>query len=180
MGDGATNIGEFHEALNLAALWKLPVVYIIENNRYSMGTAVGRSSAVEDLHKKALAFDMHWAVVDGMNVLDVYHQVKIAADRAKTTYEPSLLEIRTYRYRGHSMSDPIHGHYRTKEEVEELKKSDPLSLFAEMLKSESVVTDEYFESAEKRIKKIVEECVEFAESSPEPPLDELWKDVYAE
>ncbi len=180
MGDGATNIGNFHEALNLAALWKLPVIYIIENNRYSMGTAVERSSAVEDLHKKALAYDMRWDVVDGMDVLDVYHKVKAAADRAKATYEPSLLEIRTYRYRGHSMSDPIHGHYRTKEEVEELKKSDPLSLFGELLKSEHVVTDEYFESSEKRVKKIVEECVEFAENSPEPLIEELWKDVYAE
>lgn len=178
MGDGATNIGEFHEALNLAALWKLPVIYIIENNKYSMGTAVNRSSAVEELYKKALAYDMRWAVVDGMDVFDVYKNVKAAADHARATYEPTLLEIRTYRYRGHSMSDPIHGHYRTKEEVEQLKALDPITLLAEVLKEEKIATDEYFEAAEKRIKKIVEATVEFAESSPEPPLEELYTDVY--
>lgn len=178
MGDGATNIGEFHEALNLAALWKLPVIYIIENNKYSMGTAVNRSSAVEELYKKALAYDMRWAVVDGMDVFDVYKNVKAAADHARATYEPTLLEIRTYRYRGHSMSDPIHGHYRTKEEVEQLKALDPITLLAEVLKEEKIATDEYFEAAEKRIKKIVEATVEFAENSPEPPLEELYTDVY--
>jgi pyruvate dehydrogenase E1 component alpha subunit len=178
MGDGATNIGEFHEALNLAALWKLPVIYIIENNKYSMGTAVNRSSAVEELYKKALAYDMRWAVVDGMDVFDVYKNVKASVDHARATYEPTLLEIRTYRYRGHSMSDPIHGHYRTKEEVEQLKVLDPITLLAEVLKEEKIATDEYFEAAEKRIKKIVEAAVEFAETSPEPPLEELYTDVY--
>jgi pyruvate dehydrogenase E1 component alpha subunit len=178
MGDGATNIGEFHEALNLAALWKLPVVYIIENNKYSMGTAVSRSSAVEDLHKKGLAYDIRSEVADGMDVLDVYKTVKAAADHAKETYEPTLLEVRTYRYRGHSMSDPIAGHYRTKAEVEEEKKLDPLIVFAELLKSENVMNDDHIEAAEKQIKREVEEAVEFAENSPEPPLEELFNDVY--
>ncbi len=178
MGDGATNIGEFHEALNLAALWKLPVIYIIENNRYSMGTAVGRSSAVEDLSKKALAYDMRNDIADGMDVLDVYKKVKSAADHARETYEPTLLEMRTYRYRGHSMSDPIAGHYRTKAEVEEEKKLDPLIVFADLLKQEKAADDSYFEESEKRVKKIVEEAVEFAEQSPEPPLEELHTDVY--
>jgi pyruvate dehydrogenase E1 component alpha subunit len=178
MGDGATNIGEFHESLNLAALWKLPVIYIIENNMYSMGTSVERSSAVEDMTKKALAYDMRSQVVDGMNVLEVYEKVKAAVDHARETYEPSLLEIRTYRYRGHSMSDPVHGHYRTKEEVEERKNHDPLTLFADLLKTSSLVTDDELDAAEKRIKAIVDECVEFAENSPEPPVEELWKDVY--
>ncbi len=178
MGDGATNIGEFHEALNLAALWKLPVVYIIENNKYSMGTAVSRSSAVEELHKKGLAYDMRSEVADGMDVLDVYKTVKAAADHAKETYEPTLLEVRTYRYRGHSMSDPISGHYRTKAEVEEEKKLDPLIVFAEVLKSEHIMNDEHIEEAEKSVKKAVDEAVEFAENSPEPPLEELFNDVY--
>jgi pyruvate dehydrogenase E1 component alpha subunit len=178
MGDGATNIGEFHEALNLAALWKLPVVYIIENNKYSMGTAVSRSSAVEELHKKGLAYDMRSEVADGMDVLDVYKTVKAAADHAKETYEPSLLEVRTYRYRGHSMSDPIAGHYRTKAEVEEEKKLDPLIVFAELLKSERIMNDDHIEEAERNVKKIVEESVAFAENSPEPPLEELFNDVY--
>ncbi len=178
MGDGATNIGEFHETLNLSALWKLPVIFIIENNMYSMGTSVQRSSAVEDLTKKALAYDMRSEVVDGMNVFDVHKKVKAAVDRARETYEPSLLDVRTYRYRGHSMSDPVHGHYRTKEEVEERKKHDPVAIFADQLKSASMVTDEYLEQAEKRIKAIVEESVEFAENSPEPEVEELWTDVY--
>jgi len=178
MGDGATNIGEFHEALNLAALWKLPVVYIIENNKYSMGTAVSRSSAVEDLYKKALAYDMRHAVADGMDVLDVYKTVKAAVDHARETCEPSLLEVRTYRYRGHSMSDPIAGHYRTKAEVEEEKKLDPLIVFADFLKQQNIMTDERIEEVEKKVKKVVEEAVEFAENSPEPPLEELFNDVY--
>ncbi|MGB2868258.1 MAG: pyruvate dehydrogenase (acetyl-transferring) E1 component subunit alpha [Bacteroidota bacterium] len=178
MGDGATNIGSFHEALNLSALWKLPVIYLIENNKYSMGTSVERSSAVEELYKKALAYDMRWSIVDGMDVFDVYKNVKEAVERAKSTYEPTLLEVRTYRYRGHSMSDPIHGHYRTKEEVESLKKLDPLTVLSEILKEERLISEEYLEIAEKRIKKIVEDAVIFAEKSPEPPLDELYTDVY--
>jgi pyruvate dehydrogenase E1 component alpha subunit len=180
MGDGATNIGEFHEALNLAALWKLPVIYIIENNLYSMGTSVSRSSAIADLHRKAAAYNMRDDYVEGHNVLEVYKTVKAAVDHARATYEPSLLEVRTYRYRGHSMSDPIHGHYRTKEEVEERKKHDPLSVFADILKAEEVLDDEWLDGAEKRVKEIVQVCVDFAEASEEPPVEELWKDVYYE
>ncbi len=179
MGDGATNIGEFHESLNLAALWKLPVIYIIENNKYGMGTAVDRASAVEDLVKKAAAYDMrNEVVVDGHDVLAVYKAVKAAVDHARATYEPSLLEVETFRFRGHSMSDPIHGHYRSKEEVESQKKLDPITVFGTVLIEEGLATEEYFESADKRIKAIVDECVTFTENSPEPPLDELFKDVY--
>ena len=177
LGDGATNIGAFHEGLNLVGLWKLPVIYIIENNKYGMGTSVSRASAVEDLYKKAIAYNIESEVVNGMDVLEVYQKVKAAADRARSTYEPMLLEIETYRFRGHSMSDPVHGLYRSKEEVEDRKQSDPILLFAETLKEEGVITDDFLEDAEKRIKKIVEECVDFAENSPEPPADELWKDV---
>jgi pyruvate dehydrogenase E1 component alpha subunit len=180
MGDGATNIGSFHEALNLAALWKLPVIYIIENNRYGMGTAVERASAVDDLSKKALAYDMRRAVVDGNNVVEVYRAVKAAVDHARDTYEPSLLDIRTYRYRGHSMSDPIHGHYRTKEEVEEYKNHDPINVLAEILKTEGILDEAAIEDSEKRIKTIVDESVEFAEQSSEPELHELYTDVYKE
>ena len=178
MGDGATNIGAFHEGFNLAALWGLPVVFIIENNRYSMGTSVKRSSAVEDLHKKALAYDMRWDVVDGMNVMEVYQKVSQAAEIARNEYKPSLLEIRTYRYRGHSMSDPVHGHYRSKEEVEQLKGQDPISYFGALLEQQKIVDAKYFDSVEKKIKKIVQNCVEFAENSPEPAVEELWNDVY--
>ncbi len=178
MGDGATNIGDFHEALNLAALWKLPVIYAIENNLYSMGTSVDRSSAVEDLSKKALAYDMRSDIIDGSHVLEVYEKVKKAVDHARETWEPTLLDIRTYRHRGHSMSDPIHGHYRTKEEVEEKKKHDPILLFGELLKKGGIADESHFEQADKRIKALVEECVEFAENSPEPPPEELYNDVY--
>ncbi len=181
LGDGATNIGEFHEALNLAALWKLPVIYIIENNRYGMGTAVERASAVDTLHLKAAAYDMRNEVVEeGYDVLKVYKSVKSAVEHARNTYEPSLLEVQTFRYRGHSMSDPIHGHYRTKEEVEAQKKLDPLVVFSDVLKELNYANDEYLETAEKRIKNIVEECVQFAENSPIPPIEDLYTDVYAD
>lgn len=180
MGDGAINIGAFHESLNLASLWKLPVIYIIENNRYSMGTSVERSSAIIDLHKRALAYNIRNEVVDGHDVIAVYSAVHDAVVHARKTYEPTLLEMRTFRYRGHSMSDPIHGHYRTKEEVETQKKLDPIDLFADLLKLENILDDAYINNAEKRIKKVIQESVEFAEKSPEPPLDELFTDVYKE
>ena len=180
-GDGAANQGQVYESFNMAKLWKLPVIYIIENNKYGMGTAVARASAVEELHQKAAAYDMRNEVVEsGYDVLAVHKAVKAAVDHARATYEPSLLEIQTFRYRGHSMSDPVSGHYRTKEEVETQKKLDPLVVFAESLKRDGLASDEYFENAEKRIKAVVDECVEFAENSPEPPADELWKDVYFE
>ena len=181
MGDGATNIGEFHEALNLASLWKLPVIYIIENNKYGMGTAVDRASAVDELHLKAAAYNMRNQVIEeGHNVLKVYQSVKAAVDHARKTYEPSLLEVQTFRYRGHSMSDPIHGHYRTKEEVEAQKKLDPLTMFAEILIEANLASPDYFDSAEERIKIIVDECIAFTDNSPEPPLEELYTDIYAD
>jgi pyruvate dehydrogenase E1 component alpha subunit len=180
MGDGATNIGTFYEALNLSALWKLPVVYIIENNKYSMGTSVERSSSMVELHRKADAFGMRNAWVDGHDVLTVYSAVKEAVDLARGSYEPSLLEMRTYRYRGHSMSDPVHGVYRSKEEVEQTKKLDPIEQFASALKDHGMIDDRFLEDAEKRIKAQVDEAVEFAQTSPEPPLSELTTDVYKE
>jgi pyruvate dehydrogenase E1 component alpha subunit len=143
-----------------------------------MGTAVERSSAIAELHRKGIAYNMRSESCDGYDALEVYKTVKAATDHARETWEPSLLEIRTYRYRGHSMSDPVHGHYRTKEEVEEQKKFDPLTVFSNILKEESLADDDWFEEAEKRIKKTVEECVEFAEKSPEPPIEDLWTDVF--
>ena len=168
MGDGATNIGSFHESLNLAALWKLPVIYIIENNRYGMGTAVDRSSAVEELNKilrKAVINNEIFPVYCGSALKN--KGVQLVLD-AVVDYLPS------------PMSDPIHGHYRSKEEVEEQKKYDPITVFGDILKAEEIAGDEYFDEAERRIKRIVEECVEFAESSPEPPVEDLYKDVYYE
>jgi len=178
LGDGATNIGSFHEGLNLVGLWRLPVIFLIENNKYGMGTSVDRASAIEDLFKKGIAYNIPSETANGHDVLEVYEKVKAAADRARETYEPTLIEVQTYRYRGHSMSDPVHGLYRSKEEVEKEKESDPILLFTENLKAEGVISDEYIEEAEKRIKKIVAECVQFAENSPEPPPEELWNHVY--
>jgi pyruvate dehydrogenase E1 component alpha subunit len=178
LGDGATNIGTFHEGLNLVGLWRLPVIFIIENNRYGMGTSIDRASANPDLYQKGIAYNIPGETANGHDVLEVYEKVKAAVDRARGGYEPSLIEVQTYRYRGHSMSDPVHGLYRSKEEVEKEKQSDPILLFAEKLKAEQIISDEYIEKAEKRIKKVVAECVEFAENSPDPPPEELWNHVY--
>ncbi len=177
-GEGATNQGVFHEALNLAALWRLPIVYLCENNRYGMGTSIERASAVWDVYEKACAYDMPRGLVDGMDVLAVYRSVTEAVKRAREHHIPTLLEARTYRFRGHSMSDPIHGHYRTKEEVEQQKARDPMFLFGNMLKEEGVVTDAGIEEIEKSVKAVIDASVKFAEESSEPPLESIQEDVY--
>src|SRR5512137_2320721 len=125
-GEAAVNIGAFHESLNMAALWKLPCVYICENNRYGMGTAIERASAIYDVSQRACAYDMASGTVDGMDVLAVRETVGRAVDLARRESAPTLIEARCYRFMGHSMSDPVHGHYRTKEEVEEQKQQDPI------------------------------------------------------
>jgi pyruvate dehydrogenase E1 component alpha subunit len=177
-GEAAANQGVFHETLNIAALWKLPVIYICENNRYGMGTAFERAFAVWDIYERAASYDMPRAVVDGMDVLAMYLETKKAVDRARQENIPTLLEARTYRFRGHSMSDPIHGHYRTKDEVEEMKMKDPIMNFGELLKSERILNEDEIKEMDQEIKGIVNESVEFAENSPEPPLEALFEDVY--
>ncbi|MDE3058415.1 MAG: pyruvate dehydrogenase (acetyl-transferring) E1 component subunit alpha [Bacteroidota bacterium] len=177
-GEAAANQGVFHETLNLAALWKLPVVFVCENNRYGMGTAVERAHAVWDIYQKASAYDMARGWFDGMDVIESYRAVKEAVDRARTSSEPTMLEARTYRFRGHSMSDPIHGHYRTKEEVEEQKKSDPIPRFAEELLRGGILTQTAVDDMEAEIKAVVNEAVEFADQSPEPPAEFLHENVY--
>ncbi len=179
-GDAAANQGVFHETLNMAALWKLPVVYVCENNRYGMGTAFERAFAVWDIYERASAYDMPRDVVDGMDIIDVYKKTKEAVDRARNEHTPTFLEARTYRFRGHSMSDPIHGHYRTKEEVEEMKAKDPIVNFGELLKKEDILSDEDLKSMDEEIKKTVNEAIEYAEESEEPPLDDLYTDVYVD
>lgn len=179
-GEAAANQGVFHETLNMAALWKLPVVYICENNRYGMGTAFERAFAVWDIYERASAYNMPRAVVDGMDVLDMYKKTKEAVDRARSEHIPTLLEARTYRFRGHSMSDPIHGHYRTKEEVEEMKTRDPIRNFGKLLNDEGILSEEEMKKMDEEIKRIVNESVEFAEKSPEPPLEDLYTDVYVD
>ncbi|MBN2355096.1 pyruvate dehydrogenase (acetyl-transferring) E1 component subunit alpha [candidate division KSB1 bacterium] len=178
MGEGSVHQGAFHESLNLAKLWHLPVIYMIENNRYGMGTPLERASAVWDLSQKACSYDMARATVDGMDVLAVYETVQEAAERARKEGEPTLIEARTYRFRGHSMSDPVHSHYRTKEEVEEQKQHDPILIFQKKLIKQKVLTEAKIKALEDEIKTIVLEAVEFAEKSPEPSLDSLYEHVY--
>src|SRR4249920_2721257 len=139
-GEAAVNNGAFHEALNMAALWKLPAIYICENNRYGMGTALERASAIYDISERACSYDMANEVVDGQDILAVRDAVVRAAARGREQQVPTLLEIRTYRFMGHSMSDPIHGHYRTREEVEQQKLRDPLITFRKRLSDAKLLT----------------------------------------
>jgi len=175
-GDGAVNQGAFHEALNLAALWKLPVVYICENNRYGMGTAVERACSVTPLYRRADAYGMPGEAVDGMDVLAVREHVGLAVERARREGTPSFIEAQTYRFRGHSMADP--GIYRTKEEVEEARRRDPISRFRDRLASEGLMSESDWDRLDREVRQVVEDAVRFADASPEPPLDWLYTDVY--
>ncbi len=177
MGEGTVHQGAFHESLNLAKLWRLPVIYLIENNRYGMGTPLERASAVWDLSQKACSYDMARATVDGMDVLAVHDVIAEAVLRATRDGEPTLIEARTYRFRGHSMSDPVHSHYRTKEEVEEQKRQDPIHLFQEKLVADGLLTEARIKEYEDEIKKLVLDAVDFAEKSPEPAPGELYTDI---
>ncbi|HEV2351160.1 MAG TPA: pyruvate dehydrogenase (acetyl-transferring) E1 component subunit alpha [Terriglobia bacterium] len=177
-GEAAVNIGSFHESLNLAALWKLPVVYICENNRFGMGTPIERSSALYDLSQKALGYNMARAQVDGMDVLAVRDVMAEAVERARKENAPTLIEARTYRFMGHSMSDPVHGHYRTKVEVEEQKRHDPIKIFTTTLESLGLITQEEVEEMDRKVKEIVEDAVAYSERSDDPHPSQLHTDVY--
>ena len=178
-GDGSVAQGTFHESLNLASLWRLPVIYICENNQYAMGTALSRTQAMTDLYKKADSYGMHGEQVNGMDVLAVREVVGQAVERARRDKTPSLIETRTYRFRGHSMRDPAAAVYRTREEVEDWKKSDPIVHLWDQMSREGVVSDAEYKEMDKEITQMAEEAVRFAEASPEPPLEELLTDVYA-
>jgi pyruvate dehydrogenase E1 component alpha subunit len=179
-GEAAVNIGAFHEALNMAAVYKLPVIFCCENNRYGMGTAFERVAAVTDVVEHACSYDMAAELVNGMDVLAVYAATERAAARARATGHPTLLEVRTYRYMGHSMSDPLHGVYRTKEEVEEQKKRDPISQLALKLKEEGVLDQAGLDALDAEVRAEVEEAVRFAEASPDPDPAELTRHVLVE
>jgi pyruvate dehydrogenase E1 component alpha subunit len=179
-GEAAVNNGAFHEALNMAALWKLPAIYICENNRYGMGTAMERASAIWDVAARACSYDMPAETVDGMEVLAVRDAVARAATRGRTEQIPTLLEIRTYRFMGHSMSDPIHGHYRTKEEVEQMKLRDPVVTFHKRLVENGMLNDEQWQAMEADVQAEVEDAVRFADESPDPDPAELFTHVYSE
>lgn len=178
MGDGAVRQGALHETFNMAMLWKIPVIFIIENNNYAMGTSVERTSNVHDLYKLGLAYDMPSFQVDGMKCETVHEAIADAAAHARKGNGPTLLEMKTYRYRGHSMSDPAK--YRTKEEVECYKEQDPIAQVISVMRDNNWIDDAGVEAMEKKIEDIVNECVKFAEESPFPAAEELYNDVYAE
>lgn len=178
MGDGAVRQGAFHEALNMAMTWKLPVIFVIENNGYAMGTSVGRTSNVTDLYTLGEAYDMPSSPVDAMNPENVHVAVEEAAERARRGDGPTLLEFRTYRYKGHSMSDPAK--YRTKDELNEYKDRDPIEYVKAKLVENKWATEDELKDIDKRIKDEVLECVKFAEDSPYPDPSEAYKDVYVQ
>lgn len=176
MGDGAVRQGAFHETLNMAMNWKLPVIFVIENNRYAMGTSVERTSNVTELYRLGAAYDIPSEPVDGMDVEAVHEAVAAAAKRARTGEGPTLLEFNTYRYKGHSMSDPAK--YRTKEELDDYKSQDPIEQVRKVILENSFATEDELATIDKRIKKEVMDSVKFAEESPYPEADEIFKDVY--
>jgi pyruvate dehydrogenase E1 component alpha subunit len=178
MGDGAVRQGAFHEALNMAMTWKLPVIFVIENNGYAMGTSVERTSNVRELYRLGDAFDMPSFPVDGMSPEAVHIAVEEAAARARAGEGPTLLEFRTYRFKGHSMSDPAK--YRTKEEVNEYLERDPVEVIRKKLLDKGFATEEEILAIEQKVKDMVEDSVQFAENSPYPEPDEIYRDVYAE
>lgn len=175
-GDGAARQGMLHETFNLAMLWKLPVIFICENNHYAMGTSVERTSNVTDIYKLADAYEMPSDTVNGMSPEAVHEAVARAVKRAREGGGPTLLEMKTYRFKGHSMSDPQK--YRSKDEVEEYKDQDPIETTKKKLIENFGVTEAEIETINDRIKDVVEESVKFAEESPWPDDNELLKDVY--
>ena len=176
-GDGAIHQGAFHESLNLASIWKLPAIYIVENNRFGMGTAVKRVSAVEDFAVKATGFGMPGMTLDGMNVLAVHQGISEAAERARKDETPVLVDIKTYRYKGHSMSDPAK--YRTRDEVESYQEQDPILILKKLMIDAKMLTDADYKKLDGEIKAIVQDSVEFAESSEQPPIESMYEDIYA-
>lgn len=178
MGDGAVRQGAFHETMNLAMLWKLPVIFVIENNGYAMGTSVSRTSNVTELYKLGEAYEMPCAPVDAMKVEEVHHAVAEAAERARKGEGPTLLEFRTYRYKGHSMSDPAK--YRTKEELEEYKRRDPIEVVKQTILSGKIATEKELADIDEKVAAIVAESVKFAEESEFPDPSEATHDVYAQ
>lgn len=176
MGDGAVRQGALHETFNMAMIWKLPVIFIIENNNYAMGTSVQRTTNVEDLSKIGLSYDMPSKSVNGMKPETVHEAIEEAAERARRGDGPTLLDIRTYRFKGHSMSDPQK--YRTKEEVNEWMGKDPIEHVLDIIKQNNWLTDKEIEEISQWVKKEVEESVKFAEESPLPEPHELYEDVY--
>jgi len=179
-GDGAVPEGEFHESMNLAALWKLPVIFVCENNRYAMGTSLERALSETEIWKFGRAYNMSCEAVDGMDVLAIRDVVGRAVERGRVDKAPTLIEVRTYRFRGHSMRDPAGAVYRTKEEVEREKLRDPIVLFRERALREGLVTEADVRTIEKDVNDLIDEAVAFADASPEPPVEWLLTDIFKE
>lgn len=178
-GDGASNQGQVYEAFNMAALWSLPVVYVIENNQYAMGTSIKRSSAQTALHKRGDAFGITSAQVDGMDVLAVRDRGREAVAQCRAGKGPYVLEVMTYRYRGHSMSDPAK--YRTREEVNKVRtERDPINHLRDLLLAENIATEDHLKDIDKEVKAVVAEAADFAQQSPEPDPNELYTNILAE
>lgn len=177
-GDGAARQGLLHEAFNMAVLWQLPVVFICENNHYAMGTSVERTSKVLDIYRLADAYDMPGDSIDGMSCEDVHKGIERAVRRAREKGGPTFLEIKTYRYRGHSMSDPAK--YRSKEELEEYKEKDPINTVLATIMENKWLSEEQVEEINEKVRKQVEESVQFAEESPWPDTSEVYKDIYTD
>ena len=177
-GDGATNIGFFHEGLNLSKVWNLPVLWVCENNQYGMGTAVDRASAVSEIRQKAEGYGMKNERIDGMDVMQVREDVARVLEKIRKEGGPYLLEIMTYRYRGHSMGDPER--YREKDEVKKWEEEDPIGIFRKYLMEEGIATEAELDEQDAEAERIVQEAVDFAENSPDPDDDALFEHIYAE
>lgn len=178
MGDGSTNIGYFHESLNMAGVWNLPIIYIVENNKYGMGTSIERASAAPDMATKALAYSMKPVQVNGMKVVEVYDATKAAIEAIHSGEGPQFLEVITYRYEGHSMGDPLR--YRTKDEVEKWRGDDPIGILERLIYDEKAATKEELEQIDDEVDQTIQEAVDFAEKSPFPALDSLFENIYVD
>ena len=177
-GEGAANQGQVYEAFNMASLWKLPVVFVIENNQYAMGTSMTRASSTEEMFARGMAFNIPGKAVNGMNVLEVAKNASSAADHCRSGKGPFILEMKTYRYRGHSMSDPAK--YRTREEVQKIREEKkPIDTLKSLLIEKHKISEKEFKAIDSEIKAVVTEASDFALDSPEPNIEELWTDVYS-
>ncbi|MBD3266200.1 pyruvate dehydrogenase (acetyl-transferring) E1 component subunit alpha [bacterium] len=180
-GEAAMNQGTFHESLNMASLWDLPIIYICENNRYGMGTALERASAVKKLSQRtADAYNVEGMEVDGMDFFATYKCMKQAVEKARTDSRPTFIDAQTYRFRGHSMSDPVHSHYRTKEEVDEMRKRDPISLVVKYMDEHGMANENEAKEIDTEVKEEVKDAIKRALESPEPRLESLYEDVLVE
>ena len=177
-GDGATNIGWFHEALNLSKVWNLPVIWVCENNQYGMGTAVERASAVSEIRKKADGYAIPNEWVNGMDMVEVYQATDRILQEVRSGKGPYFMEIGTYRFRGHSMGDPER--YRQQDEVRKWQEEDPIGIYHRYLLAEKIVGEDELREIESQVEAEIKDAIEFAENSPEPSLDELFSDIYAD